>query len=131
MDETRIAVRGYHVDVYGHVNNARYLEFLEEARWAYFGERVDLEWWQTRGYAFVIANINIDYRAPAGMGDVLAVSVEIAEIGNRSSIIRQRVRNQDGALVAGAAVTVVVFDRNTGKVLPIAGEIREQFERVR
>ncbi|XLM23374.1 thioesterase, partial [Chromobacterium piscinae] len=30
---TRIKVRGYHLDLFGHVNNARYLEFLEEARW--------------------------------------------------------------------------------------------------
>ena len=31
---TEIVIRGYHVDIYGHVNNARYLEFLEEDRWA-------------------------------------------------------------------------------------------------
>ena len=48
MSATRIPVRGYHLDVYGHVNNARYLEFLEEARWAYFGEHADLNWWQQR-----------------------------------------------------------------------------------
>lgn len=33
-----LKVRGYHVDVFGHVNHARYLEFLEEARWAFFEE---------------------------------------------------------------------------------------------
>lgn len=31
--QTQIKVRGYHLDVYQHVNNARYPEFLEEARW--------------------------------------------------------------------------------------------------
>ena len=31
--QTKIKVRGFHLDVYQHVNNARYLEFLEEARW--------------------------------------------------------------------------------------------------
>ncbi len=36
MNPTTIRIRGYHLDGYGHVNNARYLEFLEEARWAYF-----------------------------------------------------------------------------------------------
>ncbi len=29
-----IRVRGYHVDLFRHVNNARYLELLEEGRWA-------------------------------------------------------------------------------------------------
>jgi acyl-CoA thioesterase FadM len=32
----KLTVRGYHLDGYNHVNNARYLEFLEEARWQYF-----------------------------------------------------------------------------------------------
>ena len=32
---TKIVIRGYHLDAYRHVNNARYLEFLEEARWQY------------------------------------------------------------------------------------------------
>ena len=32
---TDITVRGYHLDLYRHVNNARYLEFLEEARWQF------------------------------------------------------------------------------------------------
>lgn len=31
MQPTQIHVRGYHLDGYGHVNNARYLEFLEES----------------------------------------------------------------------------------------------------
>ena len=33
MVKTKIKVYGYHLDMYGHVNNARYLEFLETARW--------------------------------------------------------------------------------------------------
>jgi thioesterase-3 len=37
-----MTVRGYHLDLFGHVNNARYLEFLEEARWDWFEQRTDL-----------------------------------------------------------------------------------------
>ena len=36
MHQSAVRVRGYHLDVFQHVNNARYLEFLEEARWSYF-----------------------------------------------------------------------------------------------
>ena len=31
-----IYIHNFHLDGYGHVNNARYLEFLEQARWHYF-----------------------------------------------------------------------------------------------
>lgn len=37
--ETIIKIRGYHIDHFGHVNHARYIEFLEEARWAYMDTR--------------------------------------------------------------------------------------------
>ncbi len=33
-----IKIRCYHVDMFGHVNHARYLEFMEEGRWTYFEE---------------------------------------------------------------------------------------------
>ncbi len=40
--QTLIKVRGYHLDIYQHVNNARYLEFLEEARWSYLEDSGDV-----------------------------------------------------------------------------------------
>lgn len=36
---TKIKVRGYPLDIYGHVNNARYLECLEEGRWGVMDSR--------------------------------------------------------------------------------------------
>jgi acyl-CoA thioesterase FadM len=58
---TEIKVRGYHLDLYRHVNNARYLEFLEEARWSLLESRATLDYLQSNGYAFVVVNININY----------------------------------------------------------------------
>ena len=42
--QTQIKVRGYHLDVYQHVNNARYLEFLEEARWDGLENSESFQW---------------------------------------------------------------------------------------
>jgi thioesterase-3 len=57
---TEIIIRGYHLDGYQHVNNARYLEFLEEDRWACMGEEID--YLAQQKMAWIIANIN--YRLP-------------------------------------------------------------------
>ena len=78
---THIKVRGYHLDFYGHVNNARYLEFLEEARWSLLEGSVDLAQWQARGLGFVVAAITINYRRPVGLGSVLEVRTEVAKVG--------------------------------------------------
>jgi thioesterase-3 len=128
---SEIKVRGYHLDVYGHVNNARYLEFLEEARWAAFDERkLDLEAWEKEGRAFFVVNINISYRAPASLGDLLRVCTRIERFGERSATLRQLVvRPADDTVVADAEVTFVIVDRATNRALPLEGALRGAIER--
>lgn len=124
-----IIVRGYHLDLYGHVNNARYLEFLEEARWSLLDGRLNLHEWQQQGRAFIIVNININYRYPAGLGDVLSLQAELKRIGDRSAVIHQQVLLRDTeTVVVDAEVTFVIADVNTGKALPLSGELREALE---
>ena len=50
--QIRIKVRGYHLDVFQHVNNARYLEFLEEARWTYFDDHGLTPLFMASGYTY-------------------------------------------------------------------------------
>ncbi len=49
-----IRVRGYHCDFYGHLNHARYLELLEEARWSYLEDRMDLQDWKEKKYYMTV-----------------------------------------------------------------------------
>ena len=113
---TKIKVRGYHLDLYGHVNNARYLEFLEEARWNYFESRGDLPWFLQSGLALVVVNINIDYRYPATMGDELQIDTGVKSIGTRSAVMHQRVTLAgSGKLVAEADVTFAVLTPNRAR----------------
>ena len=129
ISKTEIRVRGYHLDVYGHVNNARYLEFLEEARWDLFEGHVDLEQWKGLGLAFFVANISINYRRPASLGDVLEIRTGLTRFGNKSATFSQRiVLKGTETLLADAEITFVLADMNTGKAVPIEGELRALFE---
>lgn len=126
---TRIKIRGYHLDFYGHVNNARYLEFLEEARWAYLEEGLDLGFWLERGLGFVVAAVTINYRRPAGLGAVLEVRSQVTRLGGKSAVIHQDVVDAaTGSAVADADVTFVIVDTATGKAVAIEGEILEQLK---
>jgi thioesterase-3 len=125
MDQcTNIKVRGYHLDMYGHVNHARYLEFFEEARWCYIEEKIDLRDWKQRGYAFLVVNININYRRPALLDQILAIQCAMAKIGHKSATIHQKmfIKGSD-KIIADADVTFVVIDIATQKALPIEGEL--------
>ncbi|HBV93051.1 YbgC/FadM family acyl-CoA thioesterase [Pantoea sp. Bo_2] len=129
--QTTIKVRGYHLDVYQHVNNARYLEFLEEARWQWLEEVEAFHWLLEQKLAFVVVNININYRRPAVLGDVLAIDSEITQLNGKSGIIAQRVllAGQE-TVVADAALTFVCIDLRTQKAVALEGELRERLMRL-
>ncbi len=125
--QTTIKVRGYHLDVYQHVNNARYLEFLEEARWQWLEEVDAFDWLLEQRLAFVVVNININYRSPAILGDVLNIESRVTQLNGRSGIITQRIlRANDGITVADAALTFVCIDLNTQKAVALEGELHER-----
>jgi thioesterase III len=120
---TRIKVRGYHLDMYRHVNNARYLEFLEEGRWAFFEENPGHNEWP-KGSAFVVVNININYRQPATLGNALEIRTRISHLGSKSGILRQEIILQDTqSVVADADVTFTMVDYKTQKALPFVGHV--------
>lgn len=125
--QTTIKVRGYHLDVYQHVNNARYLEFLEEARWQWLEEADAFNWLMAQKLAFVVVNININYRRPAVLGDCLVIESDVSQLSSRSGIIAQRVLlAEDRTVVADALLTFVCIDLRTQKAVPLEGELRER-----
>ncbi len=127
-----IIVRGYHLDIYQHVNNGRYLEFLEESRWDFLGRHCLVEQFQERNLAIVVANININYRKPAVFGDVLRVTTSISAIGNKSFKFCQEVwRTENGEpkdLVIDAILTFCLLDNASQTTVAISGDVRAILE---
>jgi thioesterase-3 len=126
-----LKVRGYHLDLFGHVNNARYLEFLEEGRWAAFEKAVDLQQLAAKGYAFTVVNINISYRRPALMNHVLSIETAVAQLNRRSGVIHQVVKLKGtNTLIADADVTFVIVDAKTQKAAPLEGDLMDMLKGV-
>jgi thioesterase-3 len=129
-NRTEIKVRGYHLDMYSHVNNARYLEFLEEGRWAFLDKDNCFQEWP-KDILFFVVNINITFRRPASFGDILEVRTRLSEIGKKSAVMGQDiVHKESGATVANAEVTFVLADARTRRAVPIEGEIRKFLEKL-
>lgn len=104
---TTIGVRWADLDALGHVNNATFLTYLEEARDAFMR--------QTLGDVFldmVIVRIEIDYRAeiPAGTSNV-EVTCALESIGTSSICTREQILLPDGTVAAEAMTVAVVRDR--------------------
>ncbi|PWC15039.1 thioesterase [Brenneria roseae subsp. americana] len=127
-----ITVRGYHIDVYQHVNNARYLEFLEDARWQWLETLPTFDWMNRNNIAFIVVNININYRKPAVLGDKLRIDSEFLQLNTKSGVISQKItRQSDDENIADALLTFVCIDLLTQKALPLEGELLEHLNDIR
>ncbi|MBT8333972.1 MAG: acyl-CoA thioesterase [Desulfobacterales bacterium] len=127
---TEIKVRGYHADFYGHVNNARYLEFLEEDRWAHLESKIDLKKWASLGLVFLVVNINVNYRKAVAVDEVLQLSTKLYKVGNRSAILRQEIHlKRSGETAADALVTFVIQDQS-GRAVALEGNLLKEIEKI-
>ena len=120
---TEIKIRGYHLDFYGHVNNARYLELMEEARWQMFEEDFDFEEWRKNGWSFFVVRIDISYKRPASLGETVEIRSQLTKIGRKSATLNQRffLKGTD-IVITDADVTFVVVD-SSGKATRIEGDL--------
>ncbi len=126
LSRVQLRVRGYHLDGYGHVNNARYLEFMEEGRWDFFDQHpAMINQLHQAGRAFVVVNLNIDYLDAARHGDDLEIITGIVDVGERSGLCHHCIVRKDGTLIARADLTFVLLDIRANKAAVIEGEVRE------
>jgi len=129
IEKTLIKVHGYHLDLYGHVNNTRYLEFLEEARWNIKEKYFDYPQTHDQGFGFVVVNTNINYRSYARLGDTLEIRSGIIRIGTKSATFRHEIYlSESPTLVVDAEVTFAFVDLQSGKAMAINPEWRQRLE---
>ncbi|GGN30539.1 MULTISPECIES: acyl-CoA thioesterase [Marinomonas] len=129
FNKTRIKVRGYHLDLFQHVNNARYLEFIEEGRWAFFDEFFDKDDWMQQDLVWPVVNININFKSEANFGDLLEVQTHYTKIGNRSITMKQTIINvETNTPVVEADVTYVCFSKAAKAAIPFPDDIRQKVE---
>ena len=120
---TEITVRNYHLDQYGHVNHARYLEFLEEGRWHYLEKNNLLKLFLNSGPPHVVAKIILQYRKTTRFGDILRVETEIDRRSAKSFDVCQNIFiKASGSLALEARVTNVFVDQK-GRALEIGSDI--------
>lgn len=126
--EIAILVRSTEIDVNGHVNNAKYLEYLEWGREEWY-EKAELPYaaFLAMGIQTVTVNINVNYRKECRQGDRLIVRTEPERAGRTSYVLKQEIVNELGERCADASVTCVTMDAGTRKSRELPPELRQCF----
>jgi len=124
MTEVTIPIRWRDVDNYGHVNNAVYLTYLEEARDQWVRETLGPE------VDFVIVRIAIDYRRELSQDDD-EVTVSCRAVGYGTSSIRtaEEIVAKAGWVAAASESVIVAHDASARSSRPLTDEERETLDR--
>lgn len=119
-----VHVRWDDLDAFGHINNAAYLTFVQEAR-------ADFTWYSRKRSGetpiladMVVARAEIDYLEPIYEGGVeVDVAISVTRMGNASFDLSYEI-SRDGVLHARAKTVQVAVSMETKKSRPLSGEER-------
>jgi len=114
-----VDIRFGDLDAFGHVNNAKYLTYVETARVRYFNE---LGIWDggPSEMGLIIAKVTVDFKLPLLLQDRIVVYTRVSRLGNKSFDTECQIIREDGQVAALALITIVVYDyiANVSRVIP-------------
>jgi acyl-CoA thioester hydrolase len=122
----RLEVRFRDCDAMGHTNNAVYMTYLEQARFAH--------WRSLWGFGdpqtppdmpgVILARVEADYKRPTRYGDTIEIRLTVAEIGRSSFRYEYEIVNEQGETVLTAKTVQVMYDYAANTPVPISDNIR-------
>jgi YbgC/YbaW family acyl-CoA thioester hydrolase len=122
-----LKVRHYEVDLYGHVNHATFVHYLEAARVEAL-EAVGLALHEIRrqGYLIVAAELAVKYHAPAYPGETLEILTRVREIRGARSIWAQEIRETASGRLTVTAEVVGAFMLESGRPVRVPAAFAEK-----
>jgi acyl-CoA thioester hydrolase len=112
------------LDAFGHVNNAVYLTYLENARVTYMRDVLGVD--SLADLLVIVVSVNIDFRSRASLGETLEIGSRVTRVGQKSFDLDHEIRGTDGRLVAESHTVLVAFDYEKDEAMPIPSDWRER-----
>lgn len=112
-----------HLDVFGHMNNARYLELFEQARWDIITNNgFGLGKIKETGQGPVILEAHLRFLKELHARTVVRISVECTEYNGKIGKLKQEMLNEKNELCAELIVVFGLFDLKARKLIPATDE---------
>ncbi len=120
-----VQIRFNDIDMFGHLNNSVYLQFLDMGKYAYFRQFMT-DTFGSEPTAPVVANINCDFLAPTKIDEKIEVLTAITDIADSSMILDQRIVNACGDIKCSARTIMVNIDLATGRPTTVSDTWRQR-----
>jgi len=121
---TTLEVRWRDLDPMGHVNNAVYFSYLEQARVHYLRE-LGVVSAAPAGIGFILADASCQFKSPLELGERVTIHTRVSRMHNSSFVFEYRAGGEDGRLVATARTVQVCYDYQAQQPIPIPDKWRD------
>ncbi len=123
--EHRLQIKEAHLDTFGHVNNAVYLQLFEEARWEIITPRgYGLETVHKLQIGPTILGINLQFRREVRNREDCVIRSWLTSHERKISVLRQVLVNSKGEEACIADFTMGLFDLKARKLIEPTPEWR-------
>lgn len=125
-DAFPVEIRFSDIDAMGHVNNAVYFTYFEEARKNLFFKY--LATGERPSFNFILAKSTCSYKAPLLLTDRALIEIWVGEVGNKSFEFVYRIKDaRDGSRTFAEGESVMVsYDYKAGRSVEIPDYMREK-----
>ena len=122
----RFAVDAADIDELGHVNNAVWVDWIQQVATSHWAAVAAPE--HQAQYVWVVTRHEIDYRGNVGEGETVTAETFIPE-GPTGARFDRRVdfRNAAGKVIVSAKTTWAIIDRPSGRLVRVPKEVAEPF----
>lgn len=120
-----IQIRYGDIDAQGHLNNVRFIQYMETSRFAYL---IELGLWDGKDFqalGLIVADVHVAYLAPITILQKIRCGVRVSRIGNKSITFEYILEDvNSGAAMATGETVMVAYDYPTLSSVPVSAEWR-------
>lgn len=121
--EYPLTIKEYHLDTFGHVNNATYLEIYEEARWEFITSNgYGLDKVQQTKQGPVILELNLRFQKEIVNRQKITIHSQVQGEKAKIMAIKQWITNEKNEVCSEIVLKVAFFDLKERKILSPSDE---------
>lgn len=118
MSSYQLMIREFHLDTFGHVNNATYLSLYEEARWELITQRgYDLSYIKKTGLGPVILDVHLKFLKELRLRETIEIKTELLHYKGKVGQLKQQMIKSSGDVASEAIFTFGLFDTRLRKLV--------------
>lgn len=124
--ESELQVRPDDIDMFNHVHNSKYLDYVLAARYEQMEKFYGMSWenFEEKGFGWVVSKVTISFKRPLKMGDRMLIRTGILEMNEKGCMVQFEIINKlSGKVAADGIFDYVMIDLKTQRSCKVTEEM--------